>query len=48
MAYMQYLIFNGRSLPMPDSYELGLSDVEADSGGDCLYQADDADDGTES
>ncbi len=34
MAYMQYLIFNGRSLPMPDSYELGLSDVEADSGGE--------------
>ncbi len=34
MAYMQYLVFNGENLPMPDSYEVGLSDVEADSGGE--------------
>ncbi len=34
MAYMQYLVFNGEPLPMPDSYEIGLSDVEADSGGE--------------
>lgn len=34
MAYMQYLVFNGEPLPMPDSYEISLSDVEADSGGE--------------
>ena len=34
MAYIQYLVFNGRSLPKPDSYDVGLSDVEADSGGE--------------
>lgn len=34
MAYMQYLVFDGESLPMPDSYEIGFSDVEADSGGE--------------
>lgn len=34
MAFIQYLIFNNRSLPLPDSYDIGLSDVEADSGGE--------------
>ena len=34
MAYMQYLIFNGTNLPLPDSYDVSLSDVEADSGGE--------------
>ena len=34
MAYIQYLVFNGHSLPKPDSYDVGLSDVEADSGGE--------------
>lgn len=34
MAYIQYLVFNGCSLPKPDSYDVGLSDVEADSGGE--------------
>lgn len=34
MAYMQYLVFNGTNLPLPDSYDVSLSDVEADSGGE--------------
>lgn len=34
MAYIQYLIFDGENLPLPDSYEVELSDVEADSGGE--------------
>lgn len=34
MAFMQYLVFNNRNLPLPDSYDLDLSDVEADSGGE--------------
>ena len=33
MAHLQYLVFNGESIPMPVSYDLSLSDVEADSGG---------------
>ena len=33
MAHLQYLIFNGENIPMPASYDLDLSDVEADSGG---------------
>jgi hypothetical protein len=33
MAFLTYLIFNGTKLPQPDSYEVGLSDVEADSSG---------------
>ena len=32
MAYIQYLVFNEKPLPLPDSYDIGLSDVEADSG----------------
>ena len=34
MAFVQYLIFNDKPLPLPDSYDIGLSDVEADSGGE--------------
>lgn len=34
MAFLQYLVFDGMPLPLPDSYEVGLSDVEADSGGE--------------
>ena len=34
MAYLQYLVFNNKNLPLPDSYDLDLSDVEADSGGE--------------
>ncbi len=33
MAHLQYLIFNNENIPMPASYDLDLSDVEADSGG---------------
>lgn len=32
MAHMQYLIFNGENIPMPASYSVDLSDIEADSG----------------
>ncbi|MEG0355996.1 MAG: hypothetical protein RR621_10145 [Lachnospiraceae bacterium] len=32
MAFTQYLKFNGTVLPLPDSYDLNLADVEADSG----------------
>ena len=34
MAFMQYLKMEGVSLPLPDSYDLNLTDVEADSGGE--------------
>lgn len=34
MAYIQYLKFNGTALPLPDSYDMDLTDVEADSGGE--------------
>lgn len=34
MAFVQYLKINGALLPLPDSYDLDLSDVEADSGGE--------------
>ena len=33
MAHMQYLVFNNENIPMPASYSVSLSDVEADSGG---------------
>lgn len=33
MAHMQYLIFNSENIPMPASYSVDLSDIEADSGG---------------
>ncbi len=34
MAYVQYLKFDGTVLPLPTSYDLDLTDVEADSGGE--------------
>ena len=34
MAFLRYLVFDGVPLPLPDSYEIGLEDVEADSGGE--------------
>ena len=34
MAFIQYLKFDGMELPLPISYEVGLDDVEADSGGE--------------
>ncbi len=34
MAFIQYLAFDGTPLPLPDSYEVQMVDVEADSGGE--------------
>ncbi len=34
MAFFEYLVFDGENLPLPDSYEAELEDVEADSGGE--------------
>lgn len=34
MAFVQYLVFDGVLLPLPDSYEVQLADVEADSSGE--------------
>lgn len=34
MAFMQYLAFEGMPLPLPDSYEVQMVDIEADSGGE--------------
>lgn len=34
MAYFQYLIFDGVKLPMPKSYDVQLSSIEADSSGE--------------
>lgn len=34
MAFFQYLNINGEDLPLPDSYDVEYSDVEADSGGE--------------
>ena len=34
MAYIQYLNFDGEDLPLPVSYDVVLSDVEADSSGE--------------
>ena len=34
MAFIQYLTFDGVALPRPDSYEVEMADVEADSGGE--------------
>ncbi len=34
MAFIQYLVFDGTPLPPPDSYEVQMDDVEADSGGE--------------
>ena len=33
-AFIQYLNFDGTDLPLPDSYQVRMSDVEADSGGE--------------
>ena len=34
MAFIRYLTFDGTALPLPDSYEVQMNDVEADSGGE--------------
>lgn len=34
MAFFEYLKFDGTALPLPDSYEVTLSAVEADSSGE--------------
>ena len=34
MAFIQYLTLDGVPLPLPDSYGVQMSDVEADSGGE--------------
>ena len=34
MAFFEYLKFDGTVLPLPDSYDVSLSAVEADSGGE--------------
>ena len=34
MAFFEYLKFDGIALPLPDSYEVSLSAVEADSSGE--------------
>ena len=34
MAFIQYLKFDEMNLPLPDSYDLDISDVEADSSGE--------------
>ena len=34
MAFFQYLNFDGVDLPLPDSYEVDMTDKEADSGGE--------------
>lgn len=34
MAYIQYLAFEGENLPLPDSYDVSMDDVEADSSGE--------------
>ena len=34
MAFTEYLKINGELLPFPDSYDLSLSFVESDSGGE--------------
>ena len=34
MAFMNVLEINGETLPFPDSYDVDLSDVEADSSGE--------------
>lgn len=34
MAFIQYLNLDGTDLPLPDSYEVAMTDVEADSGGE--------------
>lgn len=33
MGYQTYLVFNNEKLPLPDTYDLSLSTIEADSSG---------------
>ena len=33
MSHWQYLVFDGEPVPRPVTYEIRLTDVEADSGG---------------
>ena len=40
MAFIQYLTFDGTALPLPDSYEVQMDDVEADSGSRILLMDD--------
>lgn len=34
MAFIQYLAFEGENLPLPDSYDVSMDDVEADFSGE--------------
>lgn len=34
MAFFQYLNFDGVDLPLPDNYEVDMTDKKADSGGE--------------
>ena len=34
MAFFDYVRLNGEALPLPDAYDVSLSAVEADSGGE--------------
>ena len=34
MAYTQYLVFNNENLPLPDSYDIPIDAVEADTTGE--------------
>ena len=34
MAFFSYLVFDGETLPHPDSYDVSMDDVEADSSGE--------------
>lgn len=34
MSFTQYLYFNNEPLPMPDSYDVSMEDVEAESSGE--------------
>ena len=34
MAFIQYLNFDGTDIPLPDSYDVEVSDVVSDAGGE--------------
>ena len=34
MAFFSYLVFDGETLPHPESYDVSMDDVEADSSGE--------------